>query len=390
MLPATFSRLRRPFKSHAITAYLSLFLRPLQGISCIIRITIDYSTMVTPDEPEAQAPTNTESTTSEAVPRSPNPENTNSGAGQRSASPARSESPASSVTSPTSTERDEAERQEAEEADIPNEGERPETEQEGPTPSALPLPNEPLPDQQPSSAPPLPSEAVPGHSTPSEPPLPVEPAAAQQPEDDGWEYHWNASTSSYWFYNRFTQVWQENNPRLQPGYAAPAAASAAAAAAAAGPTPIAIAPGQVISDPASVAGGYNPAIHGDYDPSAWYAQAARAADEQPLPGSELAAIPGGAAVAAGEAADVATAGFFNRHTGAWQMPDQGPERHSDEAKSRRQLNNFFDVDAAANEHDGRSLKAERRGYQPSKAELKAFKEKRRARKEEKRRAWLRD
>jgi hypothetical protein len=91
-----------------------------------------------------------------------------------------------------------------------------------------------------------------------------------------------------------------------------------------------------------------------------------------------------------EEGDAATVGFFNRHTGAWQQPDQGPERHSDEAKSRRQLNNFFDVDAAANEHDGRSLKAERRTYQPSKAELKAFKEKRRARKEEKRRAWLRD
>ncbi|KAF7549442.1 hypothetical protein G7Z17_g6397 [Cylindrodendrum hubeiense] len=68
----------------------------------------------------------------------------------------------------------------------------------------------------------------------------------------------------------------------------------------------------------------------------------------------------------------------------------GPDRHTDEAKSRRQMNAFFDVDAAANAHDGRSLKAERSGKKPSKNELKAFKEKRRARKEEKRRAWLRD
>jgi hypothetical protein len=68
----------------------------------------------------------------------------------------------------------------------------------------------------------------------------------------------------------------------------------------------------------------------------------------------------------------------------------GPGRHSDDAKSRRQMNAFFDVDAAANSHDGRSLKAERSNKKPSKAELKAFKEKRRARKEEKRRAWLRD
>lgn len=335
--------------------------------------------MATPNEANTPAVAATEATATEAAPVSPNPETTDSGAKRRSASPSRSESPASSVTSPTSTERDEAERQEAEEADVPNKkGENPESNQEEPAASAPPLPNEPLPDQQTSSSPPLPSEPLPGQSTPAEPPLPAEPAAAQQAEDDGWEYHWNASTSSYWFYNRFTQVWQENNPRLQPGYAASASASAA------GPTPIAVAPGQVISDPTSVAGGYNPAIHGDYDPNAWYAQAARAAEE---PAADLAAIPAGVA---GEAADGATVGFFNRHTGAWQMPDQGPERHSDEAKSRRQLNNFFDVDAAANEHDGRSLKAERRGYQPSKAELKAFKEKRRARKEEKRRAWLRD
>ena len=57
---------------------------------------------------------------------------------------------------------------------------------------------------------------------------------------------------------------------------------------------------------------------------------------------------------------------------------------------KRQMNAFFDVDAAANSHDGRSLKAEQSNKKPSKNELKAFKEKRRARKEEKRRAWLRD
>jgi hypothetical protein len=54
------------------------------------------------------------------------------------------------------------------------------------------------------------------------------------------------------------------------------------------------------------------------------------------------------------------------------------------------MNAFFDVDAAANSHDGRSLKAERSGKKLSKAELKHFKEKRRVKKEEKRRAWLRD
>lgn len=67
-----------------------------------------------------------------------------------------------------------------------------------------------------------------------------------------------------------------------------------------------------------------------------------------------------------------------------------PEYHNDENKSKRQMNAFFDVDAAANSHDGRSLKAERRGKALSKKELQAFKNKRRDKKEEKRRAWLRD
>jgi hypothetical protein len=86
----------------------------------------------------------------------------------------------------------------------------------------------------------------------------------------------------------------------------------------------------------------------------------------------------------------ASTATFNRFTGQFQAAGEGPERHSDEAKSKRQMNAFFDVEAAANAHDGRSLKAERSGKKPSKAELKQFKEKRRARKEEKRRAWLRD
>ena len=347
--------------------------------------------MATKDQPNVEAMATPEPAPAEVAPESSKPETTDSEQKQQSGSPARSESPASSVTSPTSTERDETERQEAEEAGASNEVKVLTASQEQSPSSAPPLPNEPLPDQA-SSAPPLPSEPVPGQPTLSEPPLPAEPAAAaaatQQPEDDGWEYHWNASTSSYWFYNRFTQVWQETNPRLQSGYGT-AAPPTTTSSTAGGPAPIAIAPGQVISDPTSVAGGYNPAIHGDYDPNAWYAQAA--VREEPPAGDPLILPGGGGVAAAGEVAgDAATVGFFNRHTGAWQSPDQGPERHGDEAKSRRQLNNFFDVDAAANEHDGRSLKAERRGYQPSKAELKAFKEKRRARKEEKRRAWLRD
>lgn len=252
-----------------------------------------------------------------------------------------------------------------------------------PTDDVPPLPNEPVPgsekDAAPTdtSAPPLPDEPIPGSAPPlpDEPlpgatPLPSEPVP--EPEDDGWECHWNPNTSSYWFYNRFTAVWQQENPRV------PDATSHST-------TPAVVVPETAdkssISNPVSVSGGYNPAIHGDYDENAWYAQNARAVTE-PAPATLPAETEAGG--------EYVTGSYFNRWTGQWQAPDQGVERHSDEAKSRRQMNAYFDVDAAANMHDGRSLKAERAGKKPSKAELKMFKEKRRAKKEEKRRAWLRD
>lgn len=228
------------------------------------------------------------------------------------------------------------------------------------------------------------------------------PGASQAPtqhreEDDGWEFHWNPNTNSYWFFNRFTQVWQQENPRLQTGTAATttiSTSSTTASAAAAVPPPLRAA----IEGPSavgSVANGYNPAIHGDYDPNAWYAQEARAAEAAAAAAQE-AATAAALAAAQAQAAGVEprdeyeSGGFFNARTGLWQDAEQGPDRHGDDARSRRQLNAFFDVDAAANMHDGRSLRAERAGKKPSRAELKAFKEKRKARKEEKRRAWLRD
>lgn len=200
------------------------------------------------------------------------------------------------------------------------------------------------------------------------PPLPNEHAPSLQ--DDGWEYHWNPNTSSYWFYNRNTGVWQQENPRISTEASKPQPDSAN--------PPLPSSDALAMSAPGSIAGGYNPAIHGDYDPNAWYAQAGRATEEE------------GATAAHEIPADYVGGGYFNKSTGAWQLEEQGPANHSDESKSRRQLNAFFDVDAAANAHDGRSLKAERSGKKPTKTELKAFKEKRRARKEEKRRAWLRD
>ncbi|RDA84919.1 hypothetical protein CP532_5168 [Ophiocordyceps camponoti-leonardi (nom. inval.)] len=200
------------------------------------------------------------------------------------------------------------------------------------------------------------------------PPLPDEPIPQQA--DDGWTYEWDNVAQNWYFSNRFTGVRQWENPRV------PAAASTVAASEPPPPVP---------TNERPAAGGYNPAIHGDYDPNAWYAQAYNQDQEQQQ--QALVGIPSfadPAAVAYGVSAG------FNRFTGQFQAPGAGPQRHSDEAKARRQMNAFFDVDAAANAHDGRSLKAERQNQKLSKSELKAYKEKRRAKKEEKRRAWLKD
>lgn len=249
------------------------------------------------------------------------------------------------------------------------------------TTDAPPLPDEPLPGTDPttnSEAPPLPSEAPP------------------QQTDDGWSAEWDAANQRWYFYNRYTGVSQWDNPRVPTGAeATPGAApsfpssstGAAAAAAAAAP----------ISQPTSIAGGYNPAIHGSWDPNAPYAQAYRApgdgdgaGDDEEASAAELAAYDAEMMALDGGEGEYLQTAAFNRGTGRAQAGDQGPERHSDAAKSYRQMNAYFNVDQAANSHDGRSLKAERRGKQPTKKELTMWKEKRKARKEEKRRAWLRD
>ncbi|CZT50435.1 uncharacterized protein RSE6_11417 [Rhynchosporium secalis] len=218
-------------------------------------------------------------------------------------------------------------------------------------------------DPKPATGPPLPNEDV--------PPLPSEtpPGARATEEDDGWAPVWEETAQAFYFYNRFTGATQWSNPRVPevsvaqpgpPGVDAPLPAES---------TLDSAPPGLAI-------GGYNPALHGDYDPTAWYAQPAAL---EPIPGQ-----------VADPAAQYAASAAFNRFTGRYQAADITPENFNDENKSKRQMNAFFDVDAAANSHDGRSLKAERSGKKITKTELKQFKEKRKNKKEEKRRAWLRD
>ena len=221
---------------------------------------------------------------------------------------------------------------------------------------------------KPSSSTPEPDQAAPPLPDEQPPPLPAEPPP-EEVEDDGWMPVWDENAQAFYFFNRFTNESTWQNPRV------PEASQ---------PAPPGIANHERIPESTEkkpIAGGYDPAIHGDYDPTADYAKV-----------YEAAALEGGVAESAvqdpGEI--YAATGRFNRFTGKWQEDDLNPEKFNDENKSRRQMNAYFDVDAAANSHDGRSLKAERSGRKLSKKELKAFKEKRRERKEEKRRAWLRD
>jgi hypothetical protein len=222
-----------------------------------------------------------------------------------------------------------------------------------------PLPNEeepPLPDEE---EPPVPDE---------EPPLPQEepPLPSEQPPDDGWDPVWDPNFNAFYFYNRFTKASQWDNPRI------PSVPSSGLGA-------------YDRMDPSAgaqqkpVAGGYIPAIHGDYDPNADYAQGGPDSDDE----------GGYVQPQVGDATYEAT-GAFNRFTGRWQNDSIAPENYNDENKSNRQMNAFFDVVSTTNANDGRSLKAERQSKKLTRKEIKAFKDKRRERKEEKRRAWLRD
>ncbi|MCJ1258584.1 hypothetical protein MMC24_006417 [Lignoscripta atroalba] len=209
--------------------------------------------------------------------------------------------------------------------------------------------------------PPLPQEAV--------PPLPRE-APPTEIKDDGWDPVWDDNAQAYYFFNRYTGASQWTNPRVPDAQAGPPGVGNYDRI----PNK---APGTEDPPPPRPYGGYDPAIHGDYDPTASYAQEPQAPED-------------GSAKPADPAAIYTATGVFNRFTGKWQPSTLAPENFNDENKSRRQMSAFFDVDAAANSHNGKSLKAERSGKKLTKQELKAFKEKRKERKEEKRRAWLRD
>lgn len=143
--------------------------------------------------------------------------------------------------------------------------------------------------------------------------------------------------------------------------------------------PKAATPAKLEEPPAGYVG-YNPKIHGNYDPNADYAQyhkQLRAEEQGVDPTAVLAAQNAGTT-------DYGSTMALNRFTGNAQASHLSADRHTDAAKSSRQLNNFFDVDAAANAHNGRSLKEERKSKKLTKEEVKAYNEARKEKKQKKR------
>lgn len=201
--------------------------------------------------------------------------------------------------------------------------------------------------------PPLPAE---------DPPLP--PGPPPDEPNDGWEAIWEPTANAYYFYNSFTGVTTWENPRVpqdatgtsqsQDTNASLQAAAYEPGTAAAGyPSGYPPAPGTE-----DALAGVAPGVDGEGSGLTFY-QLQHGITE---PGK----------VTAEDIADSYSAtGRFNRFTGKWQA-NKAPEDYSDESKSKRQMNFYFDVEAAANSHDGKSLRAERQKQKLSKKEVKAY------------------
>nr|POE87373.1 ww domain-containing protein c2f3.14c [Quercus suber] len=131
--------------------------------------------------------------------------------------------------------------------------------------------------------------------------------------------------------------------------------------------------------------GYNPKIHGDYDPTAPYA---RHHEEQREREHAEEQARHGIVPATQQYGDYVMTGAFNARTGRFQTGEQSAERHNDYNKSGRQMDAYgHNIDAAANSHGGVSLKEERRNHKISKKELTAIREKKKQRKRAKEMAF---
>jgi len=227
-------------------------------------------------------------------------------------------------------------------------------------------------------------------------------------EDDGWRAEWSAEYGTYYFVNGYTGESTWTNPRVPeassfPGSSYATGVSALGAPPGLGSSSYAVpsssygAPGTItsygapgtssppaVSQPA--AGGYNPKIHGSWDPNADYAQVYRDANStEPFADLDIEAARA-TAIANGD--PYAATGAFNRFTGKFQANADFANNFTDEKKANRQMMEHFDIVRAANMNDGRSLKAERRQIKVSKKKADQFNRRKRQKKEAKQRAFL--
>lgn len=260
------------------------------------------------------------------------------------------------------------------------------------------------------------------------------PADAPPAHDDGWDCAWLEDHQRHLYWNKFTGERTWNNPRVpdsaygeygygagahayhaypvatssgaynafQTGTNAPEQSTYPAHSSAHGASPYVsgppgLPPGTWHYDSANPVHGhadngatnndpvYNPKIHGNWDPNADYAVAARKRQEAAEQATaQPTAFPFGAPGSDGYAA----AATFNHRTGQFQSSDVTADRHSDANKALRQQNAYFDANASANSHDGRSLKEERRNQKLSKAQLQQYRQKKADKKLQKQRDWL--
>ena len=259
---------------------------------------------------------------------------------------------------------------------------------EGATAQTTTSPPTTTPTERARSASPAKSEKEEGEVTGSAP-LPTEAV----PDYSGWQWVYSGTAGWYWAWDHSQQcyVWYDS-ATMAYTYTAPIPYDHQASSSAG-------APGTSSSSPVKRPhGGYNPAIHGDYDPNADYAIEARREEEEREAAAQAASAAYAAQAAAAAGYQVGPAAgeeydataHFNRFTGRFQNPDIRPENFNDDNKSRRQQNAFFDVDAAANSHNGRSLRAERRQQRPSKKMVKFFNDRKKKRQDQKRRQAFMD
>jgi hypothetical protein len=185
------------------------------------------------------------------------------------------------------------------------------------------------------------------------PPLPEGPPPDSA--SDGWEAIWDATHNAYYFYNEFTGETTWTNPRVPEATETPAAIPSVPAAEQPYVDTSQYTPEEYN---AYVAAGGTPSDERDFSGLTYYQLQHGITDPSKVTAEDI-------------ANSYAQTARFNRFTGKWQM-DKKAEDFSDEAKAKRQMAFYFDVDAAANSHDGRSLRAERQQKKLTKKEVKAY------------------